>query len=832
MNILLNGAPIAGTGTGPSPGSYNSFHPFSPFSITTGFLAGQNTLQFLVHNDGGPTGLRVDMTGTACRCTPEEFPLFGTGLTDTVLPTPLVLLGDNVVDPHFTIVSGPAGFTGATKTIVADGFPIPPWVANGPNSRWIAPLQADSDAVAPVGDYVYQITFSLAGFDPSTAAITGQWASDNTGMNILLNGAPIAGTGTGPSPGSYNSFHPFSPFSITTGFLAGQNTLQFLVHNDGGPTGLRVDMTGTACRCTPEEFPLFGTGLTDTVLPTPLVLLGDNVVDPHFTIVSGPAGFTGATKTIVADGFPIPPWVANGPNSRWIAPLQADSDAVAPVGDYVYQITFSLAGFDPSTAAITGQWASDNTGMNILLNGAPIAGTGTGPSPGSYNSFHPFSPFSITTGFLAGQNTLQFLVHNDGGPTGLRVDMTGTACRCTPEEFPLFGTGLTDTVLPTPLVLLGDNVVDPHFTVSGPAGFTGATKTIVADGFPIPPWVANGPNSRWIAPLQADSDAVAPVGDYVYRITFSLAGFDPSTAAITGQWASDNTGMNILLNGAPIAGTGTGPSPGSYNSFHPFSITTGFRADQNTLQFLVHNDGGPTGLRVDMTGTACRCTPEEFPLFGTGLTDTVLPTPLVLLGDNVVDPHFTIVSGPAGFTGATKTIVADGFPIPPWVANGPNSRWIAPLQADSDAVAPVGDYVYQITFSLAGFDPSTAAITGQWASDNTGMNILLNGAPIAGTGTGPSPGSYNSFHPFSITTGFRADQNTLQFLVHNDGGPTGLRVDMTGTACPETPPSFTDPVSYGGTTAPASEFQATPDRGDDSEHPRERPPIIWAQRRP
>jgi hypothetical protein len=59
-----------------SPTSFTQFSDgFAPFSISSGFRPGINTLEFVIHNGGSapgnnsgaanPTALRVEMTGTA-----------------------------------------------------------------------------------------------------------------------------------------------------------------------------------------------------------------------------------------------------------------------------------------------------------------------------------------------------------------------------------------------------------------------------------------------------------------------------------------------------------------------------------------------------------------------------------------------------------------------------------------------------------------------------------------------------------------------------------------------------------------------------------------------
>jgi PEP-CTERM motif-containing protein len=105
-----------------------------------------------------------------------------------------------------------------------------------------------------------------------------------------------------------------------------------------------------------------------------------------------------------------------------------------------------------------------------------------------------------------------------------------------------------------------------------------------------------------------------------------LAGFNPSTASVTGNWSSDNNGVNIFIYGSPLGFT---TNPGAFTDFHPFTINSGFVGGLNTLVFLVNNGNGPpggnaTGLRVEMSGTAtATAVPEPdsrlLLLLGTGL---------------------------------------------------------------------------------------------------------------------------------------------------------------------------------------------------------------------
>jgi len=172
----------------------------------------------------------------------------------------------------------------------------------------------------------------------------------------------------------------------------------------------------------------------------------------------------------------------------------------------------------------------------------------------------------------------------------------------------LFSTGMADATTPLP-----DNAVDPHNILTQvPPGALFGPSTFVVDSSLYPlatnEWLANSATSKWISaqPNQTTFPNDPGTGNYTFRTTFDLSGFDPANAQISGQWTMDNLGLDLLLNGNS---TGiTAPEP-DFTNFQSFSITGGFVAGLNSLDFVIRNepyegDPNPMGLRVELSGTA------------------------------------------------------------------------------------------------------------------------------------------------------------------------------------------------------------------------------------
>lgn len=172
--------------------------------------------------------------------------------------------------------------------------------------------------------------------------------------------------------------------------------------------------------------------------------------------------------------------------------------------------------------------------------------------------------------------------------------LAATAAQAADPAPPLPATGLDGAGQ-----LLAFGSVDTHYTVSGPGG-TDAPVFAVDGALGYPGyWMAPGPRSAWISPLAAGSTGGnVDAGVYTYTTWLDLSGFAPAGGRISGGIAVDNTLVAIRLNGSDAAL----PSGSvSYGSLQPFTIEAGFVSGLNRLDFVVYNEGGPSGLRVEMT---------------------------------------------------------------------------------------------------------------------------------------------------------------------------------------------------------------------------------------
>jgi len=175
-------------------------------------------------------------------------------------------------------------------------------------------------------------------------------------------------------------------------------------------------------------------------------------------------------------------------------------------------------------------------------------------------------------------------------------------------------------------------------------------------------------------------------------------------------------------------------------------------------------------------------------------------------------------NAPPSFTAPTVTTLASGWVTGLTDGIGDSGQWIAPNANQSNVLRNSADgyTVYDLTFSLVGFNASTAVLTMNLAADDY-VGVTLNGTPIfTPTASQVANGMWTAASgAFSINdTGsvFNSGSNTLEFTVPNfvaDGAdsccyPTGLDVAASVSASPATVPEPSSALPLGLAVAGAA----------------------------
>lgn len=179
----------------------------------------------------GTIGVFLMLAGVAGKSQAQISGLYSTGMAAANTPA-----GDSTVDTHYTLLTTPAGSAG-TAYVTQQHWPIGVWASNTSASRWVSPRANEQIQLDAPGKYTYQTTFNVAG-DASQVQITGNVWGDNTVSSVLLNGKVMAIHGIA-------NYQTPASIQLTSGFVTGTNTLQFVVVNGGyvgNPSGFRAEL--------------------------------------------------------------------------------------------------------------------------------------------------------------------------------------------------------------------------------------------------------------------------------------------------------------------------------------------------------------------------------------------------------------------------------------------------------------------------------------------------------------------------------------------------------------------------------------------------------------
>ena len=258
----------------------------------------------------------------------------GVGVADRIAPpgqvappcTPLNLnlnTGRSVigtVDPNWKLVSAPQTAASPPATTAYTVTPYSAWFTPSSGANWISPFPRDY--FGPVGNYVYETTFSVSSAYTNIVLNIDLYGGDNVVNVLLLNGNLIGSTNRG-----YN-VSPISPFPIGTPFVVTLQpgityTLQATVNNFPSiptPTGLLVAARVTAdCVVTPPPAPTTGRIIVNKVIVPagdPTVFQFTSGYQAPFSLGDGQTNDSGPIRPIAPAYYglnevPVPGWTTS-----------------------------------------------------------------------------------------------------------------------------------------------------------------------------------------------------------------------------------------------------------------------------------------------------------------------------------------------------------------------------------------------------------------------------------------------------------------------------------------------------------------------------------------
>lgn len=145
--------------------------------------------------------------------------LYSTGVDDDG-----ILLTPGTIDPHYSVISAPAG----TGSDVLTQLKLPFWKGPPAGANWVSVVDDGSTGI-PAGDYVFRTTFDITAPDPSKVVLTGEWMVDNS-AEIFINGQST-GVSIPFGLAAHQEIHDFVINDSNANFISGTNTLELRWNN-------------------------------------------------------------------------------------------------------------------------------------------------------------------------------------------------------------------------------------------------------------------------------------------------------------------------------------------------------------------------------------------------------------------------------------------------------------------------------------------------------------------------------------------------------------------------------------------------------------------------
>lgn len=563
----------------------------------------------------------------------------------------------------------------------------------------------------------------------------------------------------------------------------------------------------------------FSVGNTDQPLLSGIEVLAGAPTPVLTSVAVSPASsilHTGATQTLSA--------VALDQYGNPLAAQPAFSWSVASgVGTISASGVYS-AGPTPGSATVQAITGSVSGSASVSVSTGRIAGSGAALSSGQTVNLTALGPLDWAHWGLNGaqdktSGEYNHKVASGSTPVGLISNYTGVGSAAAYNINGAVNFSWTNGT-PTPSVTNASSVYVLGYnglSITVPADTTPRTLTVFAGGYADYATLSAHLSDSSAADYTDSSFGYNKPGNLdgvnysaAYTLTYQAASAGQTLTVTWTQTHSNASYAKAQLQAAALALTPSGTQILTQVVLFPASATIGTNSTQTLSATALDQSGTPlapqpafTWSVVSGVGTvspsgvySAGATPGTATVQATtggvsatatltvrvpvaGLFSTGVDASGNLLADGAADPHYSITSGPDGAGSAAHVTLSDRSPIPQyWLPDTSISKWVSP-QADQNASPePPGAYVYKTTFDLTSLDPSSVQLTGRMLVDDQVTDVRLNGVSLGRTAP------YNTWTPLTITSGFQAGVNTLEFLVTNlnsSNNPSGLQVQLSGT---------------------------------------------------